>query len=179
MKKILLIILLTGLWVNLSAQSIQNKVIASGGATYVKPTAQLEFTLGETFVQTFTKSTAIITQGFHQPSLTVARITDEPNSEEVMSETIPVRDMPEPANFKFNAYPNPVTNLLYIEANGDYRGKAAVIVMDANGRTVQEVTLDGSQTTIDFSGSAPGTYLLRVVDSSFGAKETFRVIKTE
>lgn len=179
MKKSLLIILLTGLGVNLSAQSIQNKVIASGGATYVKPTAQLEFTLGETFVQTFTKPTAIITQGFHQPSLTVARITDEPNSEEVMSETIPVRDMPEPANFKFNAYPNPVTNHLYIEANGDYRGKAAVIVMDANGRTVQEVTLDGSQSTINFSGSTPGTYLVQVIDRTAGVQETFRVVKTE
>lgn len=179
MKKILLIILLTGLWVNLFAQSIQNKVIASGGATYVKPTAQLEFTLGETFVQTFTKSTAIITQGFHQPSLTVARITDEPNSEEVMSETIPVRDMPEPVSFKFHAYPNPVTDFLHIETTGDYRGKATVIVMDVNGRTVQEVTLDGSQSTIDFSGSAPGTYLLRVVDGTAGVKETFRVVKTE
>jgi hypothetical protein len=63
-----------GFWVvfliatlDVSAQSISNKVIPSGGGTSATGNLQLTFTIGETMIPTLSTANNIITQGFQQP----------------------------------------------------------------------------------------------------------------
>ncbi|HYE54108.1 MAG TPA: hypothetical protein VD996_04665, partial [Chitinophagaceae bacterium] len=49
------------------AQSIERKVIASGGVDLTQPACGISFTIGEVSVATFTQGSAVLTQGFQQP----------------------------------------------------------------------------------------------------------------
>ena len=51
---------------NLNAQSIERRVIASGGASVTSP-LQIDYTIGEIATQTVTAADKIFTQGFQQP----------------------------------------------------------------------------------------------------------------
>lgn len=50
----------------LHAQSIERKVIASGGGTYDSPSLSVSYTFGETFVSTLANAGMMLTQGFQQ-----------------------------------------------------------------------------------------------------------------
>jgi Secretion system C-terminal sorting domain len=52
---------------DVSAQSISNKVLPSGGGSSTKGNVQLSFTIGETMIPTLSTGKNIITQGFQQP----------------------------------------------------------------------------------------------------------------
>lgn len=69
MKTFLLInarIVLLVLSLQANAQSLERKVIASGGASVTSP-LQVDYTVGEIATQTATFSDKILTQGFQQP----------------------------------------------------------------------------------------------------------------
>jgi len=53
------------------AQQLTPTVIASAGASFQAATFSIDYTLGETFITTLSNGSNILTQGFHQPSVTV------------------------------------------------------------------------------------------------------------
>ena len=53
------------------AQQGEPEVISSAGEVYRNGTMELDWTLGEVMVQTFEKDEVMITQGYHQPYLTL------------------------------------------------------------------------------------------------------------
>lgn len=58
------------------AQSIERSVIGSAGSTLSNASVSLDFTVGEIAVTTITDGTTTLSQGFHQPSLSLAIVLD-------------------------------------------------------------------------------------------------------
>lgn len=67
MKKILILLFSVCLGLGLSAQSIDQQVISSGGNYAVNADISLSWTLGETVIATFANGDLVLTQGFQQP----------------------------------------------------------------------------------------------------------------
>jgi hypothetical protein len=68
--KLLLFVILPLATFNMNAQSVERRVIASGGASVTGP-LQIDYTIGEIATQTVTAAGKIFTQGFQQPPYVV------------------------------------------------------------------------------------------------------------
>lgn len=160
MKKISITIYVLFCTLVMQAQTIKRSVIGAAGNTSTAGTVTLRSTIGETMTNKFTGSSAQISQGFQQWSISVARIEDE-----TITETM----------FKFNVYPNPVTDFVNIESLRELVQATTILLTDINGKVLQQAALADKQTQINFDTYSPGTYIITI----FGGdkKESFKVVK--
>jgi hypothetical protein len=79
-------------------------------------------------------------------------------------------------NFNINLFPNPVKEILYIELSGGYIPKnISCMLIDINGRIVEEKKLESESESFDFAKHPSGIYMMRVlVDSSY---KEYKIIK--
>lgn len=119
MKKSLLGALLLALASVIHAQSLERSVIAGGGTVDKHPDFTLEWTLGEVAVQTYDTPRGRLSEGFHQPKISI----------------LPVFPVPEePVLRSIAVFPNPTATSIRIRAQLDERQSTATLVFDADGR---------------------------------------------
>jgi len=139
MKKLLLILLfipLIGF-----GQHLSPSVIGSAGASFSNSTANIDLTVGEVIIKTFSSNT-ILTQGFHQGDLKVNTLLVD-------------------IAIKLKIYPNPTTNFLIVESEENVN--ADILVYDINGKLVIiDKLINEQQKQLDFSFLNPGNYLLHI-----------------
>jgi len=64
-------------------------------------------------------------------------------------------------NYDFKIYPNPATDILNIELEGDASGKLILLIIDAFGREMKSFPMDQNN-KIDLNGLNPGIYILKI-----------------
>ncbi|MFQ5447901.1 MAG: T9SS type A sorting domain-containing protein [Saprospiraceae bacterium] len=138
------------------AQSLQNKVVAAGGESFTSATASLDWTLGETVVQTWANG-VMLAQGFHQVFELATPVFERPSS-----------------NFEIKVYPNPATDWLALET--DAGQPLTATLYDLYGRTLLTREFGPQTEKLDLSALPPGTYLLGVADEA-GPVQTFKFQK--
>lgn len=79
-----------------------------------------------------------------------------------------------PSGANVSIYPNPVSDLLYIESTNGTE-LVSLTIMDAQGRIVRSAPVHSSQTTISTSNLGKGLYVLSLMDSEGNPK----VVKIE
>jgi hypothetical protein len=154
-KVYLFIFIISFAWGSLQAQ----QVISSGGASAVGTGVQLSWTIGEPVIATFTGTSAILTQGFHQSKLTVTAI--------------------DPTLFpglEVSVYPNPVSTSLRLHISGDRLQNLTYILYNIEGKAVLNKEIVSSPELIQMELFSSGTYLLKVLRDNAPLK-TFKVIK--
>ncbi|MFO7864731.1 MAG: T9SS type A sorting domain-containing protein [Salinivirgaceae bacterium] len=136
------------------------QVTASSGGSYAGGSYSLNYTIGESVVETLIGS-SILTQGFHQSKLTVTSIYE-------------YRYL----GAKINLYPNPTTSNLNIIIAANAKNYS-VMVLNEFGKTlkVEKVWIGESPSVIDFNDFKPGVYFLRVIDKPGIVLQTFKVVK--
>jgi len=86
-------------------------------------------------------------------------------------------------NLSVSAYPNPTTDYLTLEIEGDVQTQYIASLYDMNGKLLQSTKITGNQTSIDMSNLVPATYFVKVVVQTQGLAsqevKTFKVIKTQ
>jgi len=152
---IVVIIVLTSMQAALCQQ-----VISSAGTTASGSSVQLSWTVGETIIETFTGTTVIVTQGFHQGKLTITAI----ESEALPSITITV-------------FPNPVNDKLKIEFSDFNTEKYFFELTDIKSRIVYKGMIVTNPQTIDMNPVTSGIYLLRIGTLRKNHWQTYKVIK--
>lgn len=65
------------------------------------------------------------------------------------------------AEARFALWPNPATNRVRLRLN-DYSGKADIVILSVDGRTVNSLVATDSELSVDISDLAAGTYFVRV-----------------
>ena len=147
MKKLLLLLLcvpLIGL-----GQVTSPSVISISGGSYSNGNIIIDYTLGEIVVETYTNSTTILTQGFHQGVI------------DVSTELVNI-------DIKTKVYPNPTTNFLIVEIEKNVN--ADILVYDINGKIAIKDNLNNEQQRqLDFSFLTQGNYFLHI---KIGDKES-------
>mgnify|MGYP001293814042 CR=1 FL=1 len=153
MKRNIIILISLLATISISAQ----EVISAQGDTYSGSGLVLDFTVGEVIINTVTDGTSTLTQGFHQSKWSVVGIRD----------LFP--------DFEANVFPNPLEEVLNIEASAYENVK--VFLYDAQGKLVREDKLYAELSTIELSELAAGAYSLLLTKANQNLK-TFKLIKT-
>jgi hypothetical protein len=152
----LVVLILCTLTVSLKAQ----QVISSAGGSATGTGVQLSWTIGEPVIETFTGSSAILTQGFHQSKLTVTAI--------------------DPAiypDLELSVFPNPVSSSLRLVTRGDQLQKLSYQLYNMEGQSILSGKVEASPELINMELYTSGTYLLKVLKNGNVPVRTFKIVK--
>jgi hypothetical protein len=136
------------------------QVISSAGASATGTGVQLSWTIGEPVIETFTGTSAILTQGFHQSRLTVTAI--DPT-------LFPELDL--------SVYPNPVSTSLRLVISGDKLQNLTYRLYNIEGKAIIDKDIENSPELIKMELFSSGTYILKVFRDENIPLKTFKVIK--
>jgi len=162
MKRSTIFLLFLGAVFGVHGQSLSPEVLSSGGESYNSPNVQLDWTAGESVIQTAAAGNTQLTQGFHQTQLTITAIDP---------------DLQNP--FEVKVFPNPAQEYVFVEAEAGH-GPAMVRLVDMHGRILSQPSplVAGERQEFDLSQVALGQYLIQIVSLEGGPLRTFKVIKS-
>lgn len=151
--------------IGLRAQSVSMAVISPTGGYFLNANISVAHTTAEmSMVQTFTTSSIVLTQGFHQPEAPI---------------TVSVADFAVNGFASLRLYPNPATD--FCQLNFELHGAAEVSihVLNAMGQVVHTATsapfAAGNYThTLPLDACAAGFYVVRVQLSGSHGKTHFQ-----
>ena len=144
----------------LSPAANGQQVISSAGASATGVGVQLSWTLGEPVIETFTGTSAILTQGFHQSKLTVTAIDPKLYPE-----------------LELSVYPNPVSSSLRLQITGERPGKLTYSLYNAEGKALVQKSVESFPETINMELFTSGSYFLKVFRDINMPVKTFKIIK--
>jgi hypothetical protein len=135
------------------------QVISSAGASATGTGVQLSWTIGEPVIETFTGTSAKLTQGFHQSMLSVTAI--DPTL------------FPE---LQVSVYPNPVSTQLRYKISGERIQNLSYRLFNAEGKTILNKTVENPEELINMEIYTSGIYLLKFFREDDPLK-TFKIVK--
>ena len=143
----------------ISAQSIAPDVIASNGNS---SNIQLNWTLGEVMVDTYSNGSNILTQGFHQTNLTITTVED-----------------PNLLDLHVNVYPNPSSDRIIIEVSKSDKN-LLLELYDMSGKLVLTETIPAevNRKELNLSALATSYYLLKMFSNNGEIISTYKIQKT-
>lgn len=162
MRRPTILIILFGAVFGVHGQSLSPEALSSGGESYNSPNVQLDWTAGESIIQTLTGSSTRLTQGFHQTQLTITAI--EPRLQ---------------TPFEVKVFPNPAQEYVFVEAEVGHE-PAMLRLVDMQGRVLTQPTplVAGQRKELDLRQLALGQYLIQITGPGGSALRTFKVIKS-
>jgi len=153
-----LLILFSAISLATQGQSIEPQVLATAGATYANGNTQLSWTLGEMAVATLSNGSNILTEGFHQPEVTVTGIG-----------LIPLDD-------GIRVFPVPTASQLTIELPEGLLNSLAQVV-DVEGKLVYSEKLKSQNNNLTLEGLSQGVYLLSLFHQDNNSTYRIQLIK--
>lgn len=143
---------------SVSAISAQ-QVVSLAGNHHENGDMSISWTLGETVIETFNADEKILTQGFHQPTLTVVSIDDA--------------DMP---RYNITAFPNPVKSYVTLSVEAEKHENMRFMLYDLNGNLIKKDGIYGKNTEVSFEGLTPALYFIRIIEEN-KSLTTIKIIK--
>jgi len=156
-----LFLLMVGLFLmgsTVFGQTIQNSVISSTGGSASAGNVKMDYTLGETVIETFSAGGNTLTQGFHQTNLTLVAVENV----ELFAE--------------ISIYPNPTSEFVNIDIPVNYK-LMEISMFDVTGKLLKTKTNASGLVTFDVNDLATGTYYLQVINPQTQQLKTFKLIK--
>jgi hypothetical protein len=143
------------------AQRLSPTVMATAGGQDKNKQLSLEWTLGETVVETVSLPSHIFTQGFHQPMLRV--------------EELPGAESP----YRVRIAPNPVVAVLNVSIEAEEATRFQLNLTDMTGRTFYSKATDSGPDAqqVDMKALPAGVYILQVATPQGQPVRTFKVVK--
>lgn len=162
-KSKLLVIVLFAIAANSFSQNLSQAIVSTQGSFDKTESMTLEWTLGETYVETVSQHNTIFTQGFHQTFLNKS-----------------LNIHPTLANpFEIVVFPNPTNSLVNILINADYVGALNINVYDVKGLHVKEMKtlLFDSKITLNIADLPSGVYIIQFSNVDGIIANTKKIIK--
>jgi len=133
---------------SISALSSQ-EVISTSGNHHESDDKSISWTLGETVIETFKADEIILTQGFHQPALTVVSVDEI--------------DLP---GYNITAFPNPTKSYVTLNVEAESYDNMSFQLYDFNGSLIEHNLLESQKTNVSFEGLKPGVYFIRIIEEN-------------
>ena len=142
------------------AQDISRQTISSQGNYNSNQIMSLEWTLGDTFVETITTKNRIFTQGFNQSFLLRSENTKKEKTNLIV-------------------FPNPVNSSLNIVLLPSYGDQIKMTLHDINGRFIKESNQQVKDLTskLDVSHLQSGIYILKIYNEDSNLVDTHKLVK--
>lgn len=147
------------------SQQLSPTVLAAAGDISKAAGISLEWTLGETSIESLSTADRLYTQGFHQPVL-IAR-NFHINNEQLLT------------GYRVTVAPNPVQSVLTATISSPFEEKVFLTLIDFSGRRyqLQTVKAKSANAKVDMSGMIAGIYLLEVRNANGQLIQSFKIIK--
>ena len=139
-------------------QTIQNSVISSTGGSSSTSNLKMDYTLGETVIETFSAGGNTLTQGFHQTNLTLVAIENV----ELFAE--------------ISIYPNPTSEFVNIDIPANYK-LMEISMFDVTGKLLKTQANASGLVTFNVNDLATGTYYFQVINPKNKEFKTFKLVK--
>lgn len=159
MRRFVIIILSSLLYLPVMSQVARQDVIASAGGYNSATGVSLSWTLGETIVPTFSSSNLILTHGFQQ-QLIITSVQE--NLESLVKITI---------------YPNPAVDVINLLLDEALEGEVEISVIDYMGRLVRTDFMEAFmiEKQINMSDLPGGIYFMRLTKGKLS--NVYKVVK--
>ncbi|MBX7051111.1 MAG: T9SS type A sorting domain-containing protein [Flavobacteriales bacterium] len=155
MKNYIFMIFIGWLSAPMTAQNVDQFLVASGGGS----NETLEWSVGEMVITTQTNTNQILTQGFHQTLLTITAIDEMAGNE-----------------MNFLIYPNPFRSTILIQQlNGSFQPLRFTLT-DLSGQLILSESLRSASDEFNLESLASGIYFLNVHNADSSVR-TFRIVK--
>jgi hypothetical protein len=159
----ILILLLLGSGTNVFSQQLSRQVLVPVAGVISTRSINFSQTIGETAVEIFTGPDFILTQGFQQPGIKLSK------------------ENPPPGN-GVNVYPNPVTDVIYVELFGDVTRSFRIDIINVSGTLVRTEKMGFAYPfwqilpfSVDRFGK--GIYFIRIISEDGLISRTFKIEK--
>jgi len=133
-------------------------VVSANGGTATASGTQVSWTIGEPVTATVSNATNTLTQGFQQSKLTVTAINDM-----------------EVVGVEVKVYPNPTASFVTVHFNKTPE-KPGYLLFDLAGRLIEQKRIETTDTKIDMTGYAGGSYILKL-RSGQQPLQSFKIVK--
>ena len=164
-KNVVLPVLLLFFTFSLSTVQAQESVNATGGDASGSG-GSAGYSVGQVVYTTNTGTNGSVAQGVQQP-YEIYVVTGIEAAKGI--------------NLMVSAYPNPTSDYLTLEIEGDVQAQYIASLYDISGKLLQETKITGTQTRISMAGLVPATYFVKVVKTQGLASQqevkTFKIIK--
>ncbi|MBN2612944.1 MAG: T9SS type A sorting domain-containing protein [Bacteroidales bacterium] len=141
--------------------SAQHQVVASSGGEGIAAGANLQWTLGESVIQSSgVVAGAQITQGFQQPAYEVQTLVEAPE-----------------LSFTLDVYPLPASDFLTIKVGTGGFSDLKAVLYDLNGRIVDQKSLGKEVNQIDMQSYSSGHYILNITGFNGNVLKSFKIVK--
>lgn len=166
-KYITFLLLITGICLIGSAQSLERQVISATGSYSTSSNLQLSSTVGEPVIETLINGSITLTQGFQQPD---------------RNGNVGIEDLGVVLDYQI--FPNPTTGKLFITLESSKALTISLSLTDLNGRQlgieIPDLKVAGTaREEMDLSVLANGQYLLHLIDAQHQLQKTFKILKME
>lgn len=149
MKRLAILFLLVGTMFSSSAQNTYAFLLTSAGGVFQTEQLMVSWSLGEPVIETYTSSSLILTQGFHQPW--------------VKTVSIPQIGVPDPLTFQ--VFPNPAVDFIRVfnpKPESSEEQTTSISLYDFKGRLLSKFILTENSKVISVSHLNSGIYYLSI-----------------
>lgn len=152
-------------------QKLSPEVISSAGDISKNSSISLEWTLGETIIESSKTSNRQYTQGFHQTYLKVISILPAQNESLI-------------SDYNMTVFPNPVEAILEVKVSTenlrqDEIGRVDLFLFNFMGQQllVQKINEESGSTFVDMTAFPSGTYFLKAQKENGFTLKSFKITK--
>ncbi len=135
---------------------------ASAGGEVEGNEGTVSYSIGQAFYHTISGDQGTVSEGMQQP-YEISIVTSIEEGEDI--------------ELRFSAYPNPVSDMLYLDVQDAESKDLQYQLLDFNGRILKEAGIEDVQTFISMQALDPAVYFLRITHENNTTK-TFRILKT-
>jgi len=160
MKKLLTIVMLLCKFAFVHGQVTPQDLISPVGDSFENSLYQLDWSIGELSIETYSDTINILTQGFHQGNYSITVVEQ-------------VKDL----ECEINVFPNPATDLITIKLSNNSYNSLSYNLVDINGKILIVDHLASNQNQIDIKTLTVGSYFFNIISNGKSLK-TFKIIKS-
>ena len=162
MKKSIFVLLLGFIsCLRVSSQSVAPFVVSTAGDYFSNSNGSIQWTMGETMIETYGNASNFITQGFEQPEDFTTSISTDISTD-------------------ISIFPNPATDRIYLEFGNNSDGDYSIEIDDVLGQKNASLLINiqsGNKEEISLTGLAAGVYFISVRKIGSAESFTFKVNK--
>ncbi len=158
-KQIVILLIILAFPLVIAAQTVMPQIIASSGSSYETPSAQLDWTLGELITETYTAGSIILTQGFHQPEISVETGYSDPDIQ-----------------LSVNVFPVPSSSYITVEFNEIWQGMT-IELFNLQGIRISSTPVINQRVEINLLDLPSAGYILKVITNENKMIKSYTIIK--
>ncbi len=146
------------------AQNVKSSAVTSSGATMNQSNAKISFTVGEIVVETITDGTNSLGSGVVNSSTT--------NIVTAIHET-------DITKIKINVYPNPVSDLVFVDISESKVSAIQVTIFDITGKLIssEKYTAGNNHIGINTQTWQKSNYILNITDMQGELLGSYKVVR--